>query len=185
MITNDLWLPQIIARSHKDKTMADKAIARLSDDELNRRPAPTFNSVATIMRHVGGNLVSRWTDFLTTDGDKPNRDRESEFADWTGTRSELLQHWDRGFAMMFSAIESLREEDLRKTITIRREPHTVPQAILRSLDHTAYHVGQILFLARLMHSGEWKFLTVAPGKSDEYKLQMHASHAAPSSRSTS
>lgn len=165
---NDVWLEEVRRRLQTSKQMADKAIVQLSDDELFRRPAPSFNSVAVIMKHVTGNLISRWTDFLTTDGEKPDRNRESEFSDWTGTRAELLQHWERGFGLLQSTLSSLTPDDMSRTVTIRTEPHSVPRAILRTLDHFAYHVGQILLVARLVHTGQWRFITVAPGKSDEF-----------------
>jgi uncharacterized damage-inducible protein DinB len=174
----DLWLDAIVKRSHTDKRMAEQAIAQLSDEEFFRRPVPSFNSVACIMRHVAGNLVSRWTDFLTTDGEKSNRDRESEFADWTGTRDELMQRWQQGFETFFTSLSSLTPDDLHKTITIRGEPHTVPQAIVRAMDHLAYHAGQILYVSRLVHSGEWKYITVAPKGTDAYNQQMRAGRGA-------
>jgi uncharacterized damage-inducible protein DinB len=170
----DPWLDAIVRRCHTDKGMADRAIAQLSDEELHRRPAPSFNSVACIMRHVAGNFVSRWSDFLTTDGEKPNRDRESEFTDWTGTRDALMRRWEQGFETFFNSLSALTTEDLNKTITIRSEPHTVPQAIVRAADHLAYHVGQLLYVSRLVHSGEWKYITVAPKGSDAYNQQMRA-----------
>ena len=162
MNAHQLWLDTIKQRFSADKQMVERAVAQLSDDELRRRPAPQFNSVATIIRHVGGNLRSRWTDFLTTDGEKPDRNREAEFADWTGTRDELMQLWESGFKILWDTVASLQPDDMDKSIAIRNEPHTVPRAIIRSLDHLAYHVGQILFLARLVHSGDWNYITVAP-----------------------
>lgn len=166
------WLQQILARSQKQKSTAERASEQLTDEELHRRPAPSFNSVGTIMRHVGGNLLSRWTEFLTTDGEKPNRNRETEFADWTGSRAELIAHWDRGWNAYFNTLEQLTDEDLLKTVLIRTEPHTVPQAIIRTVDHMAYHVGQIVFLSRLIHQGDWKWLSIAPGQSDAFNQKM-------------
>ncbi len=171
MNTDDPWLGEIRLRFETDKAMAEKAIAQLTDEELRRRPAPGVNSVAVIMRHVGGNLRSRWTDFLATDGEKPTRERETEFTDWGGTRDELMQHWEHGFAVLFDSLDSLRPEDLRRTVTIRSEPHSVPRAIIRSLDHTAYHVGQILMIARMVHRGDWNYITIAPGGSDAFNRQ--------------
>ena len=170
------FVSAILTRGSAEKSQAERAIAQLSDAELHKRPAPGFNSVATIVRHVSGNLISRWTDFLTTDGDKPDRNRESEFADWTGSRDELMQRWERGFKLYFDTLESLTDEDLTQTVYIRAEPHSVPLAIVRSATHTASHVGQILYVARLVHSGEWNYLTVAPGASDAFNKQMEAAH---------
>src|SRR5262245_47348937 len=116
MSNRNNWIDAILTRSRADKSQAERAIVQLTDPELHERPAPGFNSVATIVRHVAGNLISRWTDFLITDGDKPDRDREGEFADWTGTRDELMQRWERGHALFFGTLESLSEEDLKKTV---------------------------------------------------------------------
>jgi len=165
MQENDLWLSEIKQRFREDKQGIERAIAQLNDDEFCKRIAPGFNSVATIIRHVAGNLRSRWTDFLTTDGEKPDRDRETEFADWTGSRSELMQRWEQGFRILFASLDSLQPSDLLKTVTIRKEPHTVPKAIIRALDHLAYHTGQVLFLSRLAHTGEWRYVTVPPQRS--------------------
>ena len=158
----NIWLAEIKDRFQNDKSQVERAIVQLSDDQLRKRPAPSFNSIAVIMQHVAGNLISRWTDFLTTDGEKPDRNREGEFDDFAGSREQLTAHWERGFRVLFDALDSLREEDFRKTITIRNEPHSVPKAIIRSLDHVAYHTGQILFIARLVHSGEWEYVTMKP-----------------------
>ena len=167
-----LWLDAIKSRLRTDKGMVERAIAQLSDDELHRRPAPSANSVAVIVRHLAGNMLSRWTDFLTSDGEKPSRDRDSEFADWTGTRDELLQYWERGCRAFLDTLESLRADDIRKTVTIRGEPHSVPLAIIRGIDHFAYHVGQILLIARMVHAGDWRYITVPPGGSAAYNRQM-------------
>ena len=161
----NIWLNEIVQRFQNDKSQVERAIAQLTDDELRKRPAPSFNSIAVIMQHIAGNLVSRWTDFLTTDGEKPDRNREGEFDDFTGSRQQLMQHWERGFRVLFDSLDSLREDDFAKTITIRAEPHSVPKAIIRSLDHVAYHTGQILFIARLVHSVEWTYITMRPERS--------------------
>lgn len=158
----NIWLDEIKQRFGADKGMIEKAVSQLTDVELHQRPAPSFNSIAVIMQHLAGNLISRWTDFLTTDGEKPDRDRESEFDDVKRSRAELLQHWERGFQVLFDSLESLRPDDLSKTVYIRAEPHSVPKAIVRAMDHVAYHTGQILFIARLVHSGEWNYITMKP-----------------------
>ncbi|MBC8106560.1 MAG: DUF1572 family protein [Anaerolineae bacterium] len=142
--------------------MIERAIRQLTDAELHQRPAPSFNSIAVIMQHMAGNLISRWTDFLTTDGEKPDRNREGEFDDVKRSRDQLMQHWERGFRVLFDSLESLRPDDLSKTVYIRAEAHSVPQAIVRAMDHVAYHTGQILFIARLVHSGEWNYVTMKP-----------------------
>jgi uncharacterized damage-inducible protein DinB len=162
MCDNNTWLDEITLRFRNDKGMVEKAIAQLTDDELSKRPAPSFNSVAVIMQHIAGNLISRWTDFLTTDGEKPDRDREGEFDEVKKSRSALMQHWDRGFDVLLTSLDSLADEDFGKTVYIRGEAHTVPRAIVRAMDHVAYHTGQILFIARLVHSGEWNYITMKP-----------------------
>ncbi len=169
MTSTDPWLNAIIERFQTDKRIAEKAMAQLSDEQFRRRPAPGFNSVATIVRHVSGNLLSRWTDFLTSDGDKPDRDREGEFEDWPGSREELMQCWERGFETLFASLRALSPGDVTKIVNIRNVPHTVAQAVVRGLEHTSYHVGQILYLSRLMHSGKWEFVTIAPGASRDVK----------------
>jgi uncharacterized damage-inducible protein DinB len=166
---NDPWLGLIERMFLKQRAAIEKAVAQLSDDELRRRPAPGFNSVATIIRHVAGNLSSRFTDFLTTDGEKPTRDREGEFADWAGSRAELMARFDAGFRTLLATVESLTDTDLDRSITIRGQPLNVRDALLRAVDHIGGHVGQIVYLARLMHEGEWQWLSIAPGKSAEFK----------------
>jgi hypothetical protein len=151
-------------RKHKD--LADKAVVQIADDGFFRQPGAYSNSIALIIKHLAGNLRSRWTDFLTTDGDKPWRDRDSEFVlGPEDTRANLLAAWEAGWAALLHALEGLREEDWLKTVKIRQEEHTVLQAIHRSLTHTAYHVGQIVYLCRLMNAGDWQWLTIPPGQS--------------------
>jgi len=161
-MNNQLWMDDCKARFRADKGMIEKAIGQLTDEELHKRPAPSFNSIAVIMQHIAGNLISRWTDFLTTDGEKPDRNREGEFDDVTRSRGDLMQRWERGFSVLFDSLDSLTDADLAKTVYIRREAHSVPKAIIRSVDHVAYHTGQILFIARLVHSGEWDYITMKP-----------------------
>jgi uncharacterized damage-inducible protein DinB len=151
--------------------LVDGAVRQLSDEELSRRPVAGMNSVATILRHLGGNLQSRWTDFLTSDGEKPSRNRDSEFEDWPGDRNSLLALFESGWQIWRATIESLAPEDVAKSVTIRGEPHTVPQAIERSLTHTAYHVGQIMLIARIVHDGSWQWLTIKPGGSQQHNEQ--------------
>jgi uncharacterized damage-inducible protein DinB len=149
--------------------MADRAIGGLTDDAFFRPPGDAVNSIGLIVKHLAGNLQSRWSDFLTTDGDKPTRDRDGEFTRTASdTRASLLAAWERGWATLFATLAGLTEADLGKTITIRGEPHRVQQALLRGLSHTTYHVGQILYVARLL-SPDAAYLTIAPGKSKEHK----------------
>jgi uncharacterized damage-inducible protein DinB len=149
----------------RHKVLAERALASLSDAQFFERPAPHVNSAAIIVKHLAGNLVSRWTDLLTTDGDKPTRDRDGEFViKPDDTRAVLLAALERGWQAVFDTLDSLTVGDLEKTITIRGEPHTVLQALLRGLDHVAYHTGQILYLARLL-APEGPWLTIPPGQS--------------------
>lgn len=172
MDATEIWLDAVRSRASADKTMAEKAIAQLSDEELHRRPAPGVNSVAIIMRHLAGNMLSRWTDFLTTDGEKPDRNRDGEFEPWAGSRDELMQYWQRGFDAFLGTLDSLTPDDMHKAVNIRTERHTVPLAIIRGIDHLAYHVGQILMIARTVHAGEWNYITIAPGESGAYNRRM-------------
>jgi hypothetical protein len=150
-------------RRHKD--LADRALAPLSDAEFFRRPAEHVNPVALIVKHLGGNLASRWTEFLTTDGEKPTRDRDGEFRlTEHDTRASLTAAWERGWRALFDTLATLTEADLGKTVTIRGEPHSVLQALVRGATHAAYHVGQLLYLARLFRP-DAPYLTVAPGQS--------------------
>ncbi len=149
----------------RHKNLADKAIAQMGDHEYFLLPAPQVNSVAIIVKHIAGNLHSRFIDFLTTDGEKPSRDRDGEFKlTAADTREHLHQTWERGWQTLFNALQSLSPSNLGATVSIRGEPHTVCQALLRSMTHLAYHTGQILYLARLLHP-ESPWLTVEPGKS--------------------
>lgn len=147
---------------------ADKAIAQLPDDKLHVALDDNTNSIAVIMKHVAGNLKSRWTDFLTTDGEKPWRNRDNEFVDTFTSRQEVLNDWEEGWACLFKTLESLQPDDLSKTVTIRGEPHTVPLAIHRSLAHCAYHVGQVMMAARILAEDNWETITIPRGSSKEF-----------------
>ncbi len=162
---NDLWMDATRESVASYRRMIDASISQLSDAELFARPAPGINSVAIILRHLGGNLHSRWTDFLTTDGEKPTRDRDTEFLDWDGDRNSLLEHFDSGWNALTNALACINESNIKQTIFIRGEPHTIPHALARSLTHLTYHVGQIAIVARMVHSGDWQWLTIAPGES--------------------
>ena len=147
------------------KGLADRAMVHLDDQEFFRRPAAHVNPVALIVKHLAGNLASRWSDFLTTDGEKASRDRDGEFVlTEQDTRPNLLAAWERGWKTLFDTLETLTSADLDRSVTIRGEPHRVAQALLRGLAHVAYHVGQILYLVRLWRP-ESPWLTVPPGQS--------------------
>jgi uncharacterized damage-inducible protein DinB len=154
-------------RRHKD--LIDRSTNKLSDEQFFRRPGEQVNSIALIIKHLAGNLLSRWTEFLTSDGEKPTRSRDTEF-DLTAddSRESLLAAWELGWSALFNTLGALTDGDLDKAVTIRGESHRVQQALLRGLDHVAYHAGQILYVARLANpAGEW--LTIAPGKSGEHR----------------
>jgi hypothetical protein len=161
-----------IASFRSNKDWADKAIAQLSDDKLHIALDPNTNSIAVIMKHVAGNLLSRWTDFLTTDGEKPWRNRDDEFVDTIQTRDELIAAWDFGWQRLFDSLSSLSPADLAKTVSIRGEPHSVPLAIQRSLAHCAYHVGQIMLTARILANDQWTTITIPRGASANFNQQV-------------
>jgi hypothetical protein len=152
----------------QNKAWADKAIAQVADDKLHVALDPNTNSIAVIMKHVAGNLLSRWTDFLTTDGEKPDRNRDGEFVDTFADRAELLAHWEAGWRRALESIATLTPADLNKTVTIRGEPHSVPLAIERSLAHCGYHVGQIILIARILAGDHWTTITIPRGGSAEF-----------------
>lgn len=164
-----------VFRTNKD--WADRAIAQVSDGKMRVSLDPKTNSIVVIMKHVAGNLLSRWTDFLTTDGEKPWRNRDDEFIDSFNARSEVIEYWERGWSCLFQTLESLRPEDLSKTVTIRGEPHTVPLAIQRSLAHCAYHIGQIMLLARHQADDEWETITIPRGGSQVYNQNAWGGHS--------
>ena len=155
-------------RGHK--RLAEGAMAQLKDEELFITLDPESNSIALIVKHMAGNMRSRFTDFLTTDGEKPDRNRDQEFElNPTTTRADLTKWWEDGWTRVFAVIETLKPEDAMRTVTIRGEPHTVLQAINRQVAHYAYHTGQIVFLAKHIRTNQWKTLSIPRGKSEEYK----------------
>jgi hypothetical protein len=162
-LSNAFVIQTCIAEFHKHKATADAAIGQLDDAQLHARINPLQNSVAAIMQHMAGNMISRWTDFLTADGEKPDRDREAEFADRQLPRKELLALWESGWKAMFDALAPMTDADLQRTIYIRKEPHTVTAAILRQMSHYATHIGQILLIGKHLRGDAWKYLTIPPG----------------------
>jgi hypothetical protein len=165
------YLEDSIASLRAYKKMADKALAQLNEDEFFITLDAEANSVAVIMKHMAGNMFSRWTDFLTTDGEKPDRNRDMEFViDPKKGKDEVVAYWEQGWQRVFEALEPLTAEDLGKTILIRGEEHTVIQAINRQLMHYANHIGQIVFLAKHFRSSEWKSLSIPRNRSAESKV---------------
>ena len=159
------------------KALADKAAAQVSDEEFFRAIDPESNSIAVIMKHMSGNMRSRWTDFLDSDGEKPDRHRDTEFELDKEDRRAIQERWEEGWRILFGALEPLKGEDLMRTVTIRREPHTIVAAVNRQLAHYGEHVGQIIFLAKHLKSSAWKTLSVARGQSGAFNKKMEEEHA--------
>ena len=157
-------------RSFRDyKKLAERAFAQLDDADFFRTIDEESNSIALNMKHMAGNMFSRWTDFLTSDGEKPDRDRDMEFVMLPSTtRADMIVYWDKGWECTFNAIEPLTEADLMRTVTIRGQDHTVVEAINRQIAHYAYHVGQIVYLAKHFKSSEWQNLSVPKNRSAEF-----------------
>ncbi len=162
---------------HRHKTMAEKAVAQVSDDHFFLTLDKDGNSVALLLKHIAGNLRSRWTDFLVSDGEKADRQRDTEFEQYADdTRARIMERWDRGWQILFESIDALRPEDLDRTIRIRSEPHSVVQALHRALLHYAYHIGQIVLLARHYAGDSWQTLSVARGQSEQFRRAMELKH---------
>ena len=155
------------------KKLAEGAFAQISDQDFFRTLDDESNSIAVNMKHLAGNMLSRWTDFLTTDGEKPERNRDIEFVILPGTtKNDMLAYWEQGWKRVFDAVEPLKPEDLMRTVRIRGQDHTVVQAINRQLAHYAYHVGQIVYLAKHFRSGEWQSLSVPKNQSAEFNARL-------------
>jgi hypothetical protein len=150
------------------RALGEKAMAQVSDDALNHVPAPEANSIAMIVRHIGGNLASRFTDFLSSDGEKPWRNRDEEFADGPFTRAQVNEAWKKGWDVVEREVAKLADADLEKKVKIRGTELTVHEALCRSVAHTAMHVGQVILLARMYATSDWQTLSIPKGKSKEY-----------------
>ena len=165
-------LASALVASRSNKGWAEEAIAQVPDEKLHVALDAHTNSIAVIMKHVSGNLLSRWTEFLTTDGEKPWRDRDDEFVDTLLDRQQLLDYWEQGWSRLFDTLSGLAPGDLAKSVLIRGEPHSVPLAIHRSLAHCAYHVGQIVMIARILAGENWQTITIPRGGSRAYNDQV-------------
>jgi hypothetical protein len=164
------YLEDILFSFRKQKELVEQAFRQVDDQGFFQKPGEHSNRIALILKHVAGNRASRWTDFLPTDGDKPWRDRDAEFIlGPDDTRERLMVAWEAGWAALFQTLSILQEADLLKTVTIRREEHTVFQAIDLSLTQTAYHVGHIVYLSRLVTKEGWQWITIPPGQSQQVK----------------
>jgi len=169
-------MEEIIKNFHADavesfrncKKLAERAIEQISDEEFFATIDEEANSVAIVVKHIAGNLVSRWTDFLTTDGEKPDRNRDAEFEMTDDSRKELIEFWERGWKILFDNIVPLTLEDFSRTVTIRGQEHTVVEALNRQLTHYSYHVGQIVLLAKHFKSASWNSLSIPKNRSAEF-----------------
>jgi hypothetical protein len=167
------YLDDAISTFRGYRKMADKAFAQLHDDDYFVTLDQESNSVAVIMKHIAGNMLSRWTDFLTSDGEKPDRQRDLEFViDPQTTKADLLAYWESGWTCLFGALEPLQVADFEKMVTIRGQEHTIVQAINRQLTHYAYHIGQLVFLAKHLRAAEWKSLSVPRNRSTEFNAYL-------------
>jgi hypothetical protein len=162
---------------HYYKKLAERAMEQVTDEQLLTVLDGEANSIAIIVKHMAGNMRSRWMDFLTSDGEKPDRNRESEFEDPPATREVLMKLWEQGWNYLFTALEPLSQADMDRTITIRGEAHSVMQAINRQLGHYSYHCGQIVFVAKHLQHGGWKSLTIPRGKSADFNQRVGAGEA--------
>jgi len=175
MSMGEIYLDEVRRSLRGHKRLAEGAIAQLRDEELFYQPDSESNSVAVIMKHIAGNMRSRFTDFLTTDGEKPDRHRDQEFEiTRETTRGQLTEMWEAGWKITFDTVTSLKPEDLERTVTIRGEPHNVVRALQRAIAHYAYHVGQIVFLAKHVRGADWKSLSIPRGQSEQVNASMAA-----------
>jgi hypothetical protein len=171
------YLEDSIAVLRYYKKLGERAMAQVADEQLFAALDEEANSIAIIVKHMTGNMRSRWTDFLTSDGEKPDRNRDSEFVDPPATREALLKDWENGWARVFQTLEGLEESDLARTVTIRGEAHSVMQAINRQLAHYPHHVGQIVLLAKHFACDKWQSLSVPRNRSAEFNKKVSAGEA--------
>ncbi|MFB9325510.1 DUF1572 family protein [Paenibacillus aurantiacus] len=171
----------VLAQSIQDfrgqKKLGDKSLSQLPEAGFRWTPEPESNSIAIMINHLHGNMLSRWTDFLTTDGEKPSRNRDAEFEDDGADAAELLARWEQGWAALLGALEALTPEDLLQTVTIRGEAHTVVQAIHRQISHYGYHVGQLVYVAKAYRSSAWQTLSIPKGGSNAFNAAKEAKAA--------
>jgi hypothetical protein len=165
------YLDSTIKQFEYYKMLGDKTFEQLTEEQLFWQYNKESNSIAVIVKHLWGNMLSRWTDFLTTDGEKEWRNRDAEFENDINSREELLQKWNEGWTCLFNALNSLKEEDLNKIIYIRNQGHTVIEAINRQLAHYPYHIGQIVFSGKMLCNGNWTSLSIPKGNSGQYNQQ--------------
>ena len=177
MAENDIdptqhYLDSAKAEFKKLKALGDKSFAQLTDADFHIKPDAESNSIALIIQHLSGNMISRWTDFLTTDGEKPYRNRDKEFEENIQSKETLLNQWQQGWQVFTNTLDSLTGADMMKEVTIRGEKHSVIQAINRQLTHYGYHIGQIVYIAKHIRSADWNTLSIAKNRSEEFNQKM-------------
>ncbi|MBO1004631.1 DUF1572 domain-containing protein [Pseudogracilibacillus auburnensis] len=172
------YLKIVQERFKSVKNLGDKTISQLSEEDIHWKLNEASNSIAIIVKHLSGNMISRWSDFLTTDGEKSFRNRDQEFEDDISSKQEMITIWEKGWNTFLDTLNELENQDLLKNITIRSEKHTVLEAIERQMAHYAYHVGQIVYIGKQLKDENWETLSIPKGKSEEYlqqKLKKHQS----------
>ena len=167
----ETYLNSVIKRFQSYKALGESTFNQLKDEDLLWQYNQQSNSIAIIVQHMAGNMLSRWTDFLNTDGEKEWRNRETEFESIITTRQELLAKWNEGWDCLFNALSSITEDDWEKKVYIRNEPHSVVDAINRQLSHYPYHVGQIVFIGKMLAGADWNSLSIPKGKSDDFNAE--------------
>src|SRR5207247_2099128 len=165
-------ISSIEAEYRRYKILGEGAIRQTREDELSRAGDNHGNSIAVLVWHISGNLKSRFTDFLASDGEKPWRARDEEFVDRSVSRAQLLEKWEEGWRVLLSALGTLQSDDLTRTVTIRTQPMAVHDALHRSLAHVSYHVGQIVYIAKALRGDKWKYMSIPPGKSEEFNKRL-------------
>lgn len=167
-MNNDEYLKAVTERLESVKSLGDKTIEQLDGEELNWRYNNASNSIAVIVKHMRGNMISRWTDVFTTDGEKPDRNRDSEFEDGQAAKEEVSEMWSEGWQVLFTALEGMDGSDMLKIVKIRGEGHTVMEALERQMSHYSYHVGQMVFAGKQIKGEDWQTLSIPKGESEEH-----------------
>lgn len=169
---NNFMKDLLIKRFQYYKSLGDRTFAQLSEEQMFWQYNEESNSIAVIVKHIAGNMLSRWTDFLTEDGEKDWRNRDEEFINVLMTKSEILESWEKGWNCLFGALDQINEENIHATVYIRCEAHSVLDAVLRQLAHYPYHIGQIIYIAKMVKNGDWNTLSVARNKSQAFNAEM-------------
>lgn len=172
ILLEKLYFKAVKKRFEESKKLGDETLERISNSDIHWQPNEESNNIAIIVKHISGNMISRWTEFLTTDGEKPNRHRDQEFEDTISSVEELSAVWEKGWEQVFETLNSLQAEDLVKTVYIRGEEHNVIEAIERQIAHVSYHVGQIVYIGKVLKGKEWESLSIPIGKSEEYLQEL-------------